>query len=379
MSTKPDVGHVPLVDHHCHGLVTGQPDRAGFEDLITESSWAGPRGTTFFDTQLGFAVRRWCAPLLDLEPHCDPEDYLARRADLGVPEVDRRLMQAAGIDTFLIETGYRGDDILTPSQMSALTGRTVKTVVRLERVAETLAETGTTPSSFGDDYAAALAIASAGAVGLKSIMAYRFGLDFDPARPEAQEVEAAAARWLSAIDASAGARLDDPILLRHVLWAGVDTGLPIQFHVGYGDPDVELHRCNPLHMTRWLHAVRALGTDVLLLHCYPYQREAGYLAHVFPHVYCDVGLAINYTGSRSGTVIAESLELTPFHKALFSSDAFGLAELYLLGARLFRRGLGRCLDTWIDDGDWTIADALRVAHLIGHGNAERVYGLGSHD
>ena len=77
----------------------------------------------------------------------------------------------------------------------------------------------------------------------------------------------------------------------------------------------------------------------MLLHCYPYHREAGYLAHCFEHVYADVGLAINYTGAQATQVIAESLELAPFHKALFSSDAWGAAELYSLGSILFRDGL----------------------------------------
>ena len=34
--------------------------------------------------------------------------------------------------------------------------------------------------------------------------------------------------------------------------------------------------------------------------------------------------------------------MVPFGKLLFSTDAYGLAELYLLGARLFRRRSGRC-------------------------------------
>lgn len=376
MSTEPLLADIPLVDHHCHGIVSQPLDRLGFEDLITESSWPSPPGTSFFDSQLGFAVRRWGAPVLDLPEHASSDDYLRRRVELGPDEVNRRLMTAAGIDRFLIETGYRGDDILTPQQMGTVTGRPAHTVVRLERVAEQVAESGTTPAAFTDDYAQALAQATAGAVGLKSIVAYRYGLDFAHERPTPADVAAAASRWLATGPELGTPRLTDPVLLRHVIWAGVDTGLPIQFHVGYGDADVELARCNPLHMMRWLHAVRPLGTDVLLLHCYPYHREAGYLAQVFPHVYCDVGLAVNYTGSRSGAVIAESLELTPFHKSLFSSDAFGLPELYLVAVRLFRRGLARCLDAWLADGDLSHDDAERVAHLISHGNAERVYRLG---
>jgi uncharacterized protein len=375
MSVEQLLEELPLVDHHCHGVVRGDLDRAGLENLLTESDWPAPPGTTVFDTQLGFAVRRFCAPLLDLEPHSSPEDYLDRRTELGVAEVNRRLLAATGIAEYLVETGYRGVDILTPAEMAAVTGRPVHTVVRLEAVAEQVARHGSRPATFATDYEAALAKATVDAVGLKSIMAYRFGLDFDPQRPTPGEVVDAAARWLHRCEQAGRVRLDEPTLLRHVLWAGVDRRLPIQFHVGYGDADIELHRCNPLHLTRWLRAVQRLGVDVLLLHNYPYQREAGYLAHVYPHVYCDVGLAVSYTGSRSAEVIAESLELTPFHKALFSTDAFGLPELYLVGAVLFRRGLARALDAWVADGDWAQADAERVTRAVGYGNARRVYSL----
>ena len=72
---------------------------------------------------------------------------------------------------------------------------------------------------------------------------------------------------------------------------------------------------------------------LLLLHCYPFHRHAGYLAQVYPHVYFDVGLGVSYTGARGVAVVAESLELAPFAKILFSSDAWGPAELHHLGAR----------------------------------------------
>jgi predicted TIM-barrel fold metal-dependent hydrolase len=113
----------------------------------------------------------------------------------------------------------------------------------------------------------------------------------------------------------------------------------------------------------------------MLLHCYPYHRQAGYLAHVFPHVYMDVGEALNHVGARSAAVLAEALELTPFHKMLYSSDAFGLPELHFLGAAGFRRDLARVTGAFVADGAWSSADAERVGHLIGTANAHRVYRL----
>jgi predicted TIM-barrel fold metal-dependent hydrolase len=74
--------------------------------------------------------------------------------------------------------------------------------------------------------------------------------------------------------------------------------------------------------------------------------------------------------------VAESLEVAPFGKVLFSSDAFGPPELHHLGALLWRRAMASVLGEWVTDGDWSQADAVRVAEMVGGGNARRVYGLG---
>ena len=62
------VGALALVDHHAHPALGSSLPRAVFEKLITESDRPAPAGTTQFDSQLGFAIRRWCAPVLGLEP-----------------------------------------------------------------------------------------------------------------------------------------------------------------------------------------------------------------------------------------------------------------------------------------------------------------------
>jgi len=163
------------------------------------------------------------------------------------------------------------------------------------------------------------------------------------------------------------------VLHRFLIWCGADLGLPIQFHVGYGDRDVDLQRGNPLLLTDLLRALEPTGTPVMLLHNYPYHREAGYLAQVFPHVYVDAGLATHNLGHRATALITETLELCPFGKFLYSSDGFGLPELHYLGAVLFRRGLSDFLRAGLGDGAWTADDAERIARMAGAGNARRVY------
>jgi hypothetical protein len=75
-------------------------------------------------------------------------------------------------------------------------------------------------------------------------------------------------------------------------------------------------------------------------------------------------------------VLAEFLELAPFGKLLFSTDAYGLPELYVVGAELFRDAVRRVLGGWVADGAWSAADAGRVAAMLAADNARRVYGLG---
>jgi predicted TIM-barrel fold metal-dependent hydrolase len=364
-----------LIDHHVHGVVTGELGEAGMAELLSESLWPPAAGTSAFDTQLFFAIRRWCAPVLDLQPSAPAASYLARRAELGGEEVNRRLLRAAGVRAWLVDTGYRSAAVASPEELAAASGTTAHEVVRLEAVAERVAAGGTSAAGFGAAFSAALTAATAEAVGLKSIAAYRFGLGFEPARPSAAEVRAAAGGWLRALEADPATRLDDPVLLRFLIWTGVDTGLPLQFHVGFGDPDVRLHRSDPSLLHDFLLASRPAGTPIMLLHCYPHHRQAGYLANVFPHVYMDVGAAITHLGARSATLLAEALELTPFHKMLYSSDAFGLPELHYLGALHFRRDLASITDGFVADGAWSAADAQRVAQLIGSANARRVYRL----
>lgn len=364
------VAALPLVDHHVHGALRAAVDRPTFESMITEAP-VPPTVGTQFDSQLGFAIRRWCAPLLDLPPHAPADDYFDQRTRLGEDEVNRRMLGAAGTATYLLDTGFLGDAILDPAEHAAASGAATHEVVRLETLAEELLAADPT-GDFVSTYPERLAAATTEAVGVKSILAYRFGFDIPAERPETTAVRRAVDRTRPG---DGPPSVQDPVLLRHLLWCAVDRGLPIQFHCGYGDPDLDLHRANPLLLTDWLRAVQPTGVPVLLLHNYPYHRAAGYLAQVFENVYFDVGLGINHTGVQSRQLIAESLEVGPFHKQLYSSDAWGPAELHYLGAHLWRRGVTDVVGGWVTDGDWAEADARRVLALIGHANAERVYSL----
>jgi hypothetical protein len=387
----PFVAAQPLVDHHCHGLLRSGGDLAG---LLNEADGAAVAAGTPFDSLAGLALRRWCAPLLGLPPHASVEPYQERRAALGSAEVSQRFLGASGLAALCVDTGYTRADLASPGETASLAGAAAFEVVRLEQVAESLARSGVRAADFPDAYRRALServsTPSFGirVVGFKSIAAYRVGLELDGRRPGDDEVAAAASRWLGGAGAGGGhgapggadadmapPRLADEVLHRFFVWCGADLGLPVQFHVGYGDRDIDLHRCNPLLLTGLLRALEPTGVPVMLLHNYPYHREAGYLAQVFPLVYADLGLATHNVGARATALLGEALELVPLRKFLFSSDAFGLPELYYLGTLLFRRALSAFLSSLVDGDDMSYADAERITRLIGAENARRAYRL----
>ncbi|MBV9206315.1 MAG: amidohydrolase family protein [Actinobacteria bacterium] len=373
------VAEQPLVDHHCHGVLRRDADQATLESMLNEgASWPGG---SVFDSQAGLAFRRLCPPVLGLPPHAEVAEYVARRAELGVAEVSKRFLGLAGLSALCVDTGFVPEPLTSPAELGDLAGAAAHEIVRLEQVAEDVAGAGAGAAGFADAVRSALERRTTSAVGVKSIAAYRTGLDLAADRPSDFEVTAAADRWLaslgSAVHRSGPPRLADETLQRFLIWCGVDLGLPVQFHVGYGDSDVDLHRCNPLLLTPLLRALEPAGIPVMLLHNYPYHREAGYLAQVFPHVYVDAGLATHNLGGRAPALLAEALELTPFGKFLYSSDAFGLPELHYLGAALFRRALSAFFRTGLEEDLYTERTAVRVTSMLCAGNARRVYRLDS--
>ncbi|MFJ8000632.1 amidohydrolase [Streptomyces sp. NPDC096310] len=371
-----------LVDQYGHGVLTTELGLGTFEARLGGTVPAAP-GTTFFDTQTGVAVRRWCPPLLGLEPHCTPARYLARRRELGSLEVSRRLLRATGISTYLVDTGGAGspgtagasDELAGAAETAAMGAARSRETVRLELLAVRAAATADGVGAFLAGLAEAVHTAAASAVALSAAATTRPGLALDPEPPGPGEVRGAAGRWLAArgsvsgspvgpVGGPVGGPLLDPVLLRHLHWTAVGTGLPLHLETGGGTDAYGLAA-----------ATAGIGGPLVLRDTYPYHRDAARLTGLFPQVHADLGSVLSRTGAGAAMVLAEMLESAPFGKLLFSTAARGLPELHLVGARVFRAALERVLGGWVRDGAWSVADARRVAGLIAAGNARRVHAL----
>jgi predicted TIM-barrel fold metal-dependent hydrolase len=182
-----------------------------------------------------------------------------------------------------------------------------------------------------------------GFAALKTIAAYRGGLDLSRLGADVRD------GLLAALEANAA----DP--------------LPVQVHCGFGDADLSLPLARPGLLKPLIE--RFATTPFVLLHCYPFVREAGWLAHVYGNVFFDLSLTIPHV-ARPATALREALELAPVSKLLYASDAARTPELYYLAAAWWRDALAEVLPELSGD------DAEADARAILCDNARALYGLG---
>ena len=370
---------IPLIDHHCHGVTAEDLDWPAFQRLISESCRPPPEGTTEFQKPVGLAIRRFCAPVLGMPKGVSGQDYVAGRQALGTAEVNRRFLRGCGLSGLVIDTGHRAGMILDVPGMERVAAVPAFEVVRIEALAEEIARSGVAADDFAATFDRSLRERAKAAVGLKTIVAYRTTFVIDYARPTAAEVAQAAGRWMTAAAVSGVWRLADATVIRHLLWSAGEVcrerRFPLQVHVGVGDADIVMHACDPTHFTPFIAAMDDWDVPVTLLHSFPFLRECGWLSEVFRNVYYDVGFTLNFAAPQAEAILAEALEMGKFSKMLYSSDAFGLPELFWLGAFQFRRSMARVLDRWIADDFCDAADADEIVSLIADGNARRIYPL----
>jgi uncharacterized protein len=290
----------------------------------------------------------------------------------------RRLLDDAGVAAWLVDTGF-GDDILDLSALGEAAGRPVRPIVRLETVAEqVLGEGGSaarSPGGFADEVERRLAQAlDRGAVAVKSVAAYRGGLRLaDPGPAERRRAFAELDRGRQA------ARFDDPVLepflVRRAAELAAARQVPLQFHTGFGDEDVDLPLADPSLLGPLLRDPRTRDCPVVLLHCYPFVGQAAYLAGTYPQVWMDLSLALPLAEPAAAGLVREALGLCPTGKLLAASDGHSYPEMHWWGATVWRRALERVLGEEVEAGGLDKAAAGDLAARVLAGNAAGLYRL----
>ncbi|HEX5439892.1 MAG TPA: amidohydrolase family protein, partial [Ktedonobacterales bacterium] len=292
----------------------------------------------------------------------------------------RTFLQAGNVETLLIDRGYPAAALLLPdADVANLAGCQVGAFLRLENLMqELIAEHDSLDGAIEALRAALADVRAQGYVGLKSIAAYRTGLDirwWDRSEAEASFAQARQEAFQGHLRLQHKPLLDK---LLHVAFAeAARQELPVQFHTGYGDTDADMLLANPLHLRAMLEHRPYRGMRVVLLHeCYPYTRQGGYLAAVYEHVYLDLSYGIPFLSY--GEMLAftrAALGVAPTSKLLYSSDAVGIPELHWMSARDGRRILSRALGESVTYGELSLTEAESAATAILHDNAVRLYQL----
>jgi predicted TIM-barrel fold metal-dependent hydrolase len=372
-----ELAAIPILDHHCHTIRRpGAPlDAGAFRRCFSESS--DPSMTPHIGRSVFYMrMLRDVAALLG----CPATEgaLLAARAAAPPEQYARRLFDAGGFRALLVDTGFGAVGGYDTAALSALAGLPAAPILRLETLIEDLIVASATFRQVEERLRAEVRAArSRGVVALKSIAAYRGGLHVAPRAFD--EAAAAFAPLKEAARRDGRVRLADRAVLDYLLRAALEEAgaaeLPAQFHVALGDADADLRSANPLHLRALLADAAFRRVPFVLLHCYPYVREAGYLASLYANVFVDVSLAVPLTAHGSAAAFLEALELAPISKLLFATDAHSLPELFFAGALHGRRALARALGRLVAEDYLTPAQADDAAQAILWRNAAGLYQL----
>lgn len=370
-----NLDHISLLDHHAHSVWPEAAwQTAPFAAYFTEAydpqvlHEHTPHGVFFLRSVRDLAAFYGCEATRDA--------VLSARAGKPYLELSRRLIAAANIREVLIDDGFLKRELMSVEECGAAFPWTVRRILRLETELAGLVPQYENAGTLLDAFEALLRREAPNLAALKSVIAYRTGLDIR--RWSKVEVEAAYTAIRRDLSPGDLPRISSqPLLdmaLRVALRVACETRLPVQFHTGYGDPDLDLRLADPLLLRSLFTDPDLRGLQVVTLHCYPYTREAGYLASVYPGAYLDLGLTIPFTSQHAmRTHVQEALHLAPLSKLLFSTDASRTAELYYLGALWGRRMIGQVLEDCVSVGDLTAAEAEDGAVRLLQGNAGRLY------
>ena len=379
--TPVDTSHIQLVDNHCHALyrTQGPMDIPAWRRLFTESRDAGMRSKHVATTLFYHRLIREMAMFFGCE--LTEEAVLAARQQYDEDSLIRKFLQDAHFEVLLLDKGYPPpESTLSDAATSDLAGCRVAPMLRVENLMQRLIAEHNTLSVVVEALRAELNdMQGQGYVALKSVVAYRTGLDIRTWNND--DVEAAFVVARREVQERGTVRLaHKPLLdtLLHVVFVeAARQELPIQFHIGYGDTDADLLLANPLYLRAVLEERKYRTMPVVLLHeCYPYTRQGAYLATVYENVYLDLSYGIPFLGYHEMVEFTRAaFDVAPFSKLLYSSDGVGVPELYWSSALNGRRIVGQVLGECVTNGDLGVTEAEAAGVAVLRDNAMRLYRL----
>jgi predicted TIM-barrel fold metal-dependent hydrolase len=316
------------------------------------------------------ALRVRLAALLD----CAADDVEGVRDTVAAadwPGYVRRLFRDAGVDGMLLDGGMHPVSQNGLADYARLADTPMYSLLRLESVIDPLLSAGADADHIVAEVARFVADgAAAGAVGVKTVLAYRTGLAVDPDVDEEQARRSV--QESGPLPRRAKALRD--LIMRRTLAQCADLGLPMQVHTGFGDSELRLADANPILLDDVLRTPEGEAAPVVLIHAgYPWHEQIAYLAALRSRVWVEFSLVNLFSPATTADRLLRVIDLAPVDRVLFGSDGHGSPETHWFALHVLRdawtevraRLAGVARQRWLDD----------TAALLFAGNAVEVYGL----
>jgi uncharacterized protein len=366
-----------VIDDHVHPFpLAFEPlDLAGFTLDVAVGEEAERRRLTIEPTRLVTEMLR-----VRLARHlgCEPGDVVATRDHVARGDWTgyvRGLFADSGTTGMLMDAGWQGLPPGGAEGYAEASAVPVWELARIEPVVDRLLGEGRGANEvIGAVDAFMEAAVHDGAVGFKTVLAYRTGLavDVDATLGKAER-ELAADRDAGVPVRRSGKALRD-LLFLHVLGRCADSDRPLQVHTGFGDSEIRLAESDPLLLEEALRTPAGSSASVVLIHgSFPWHEQAAYLASVRPRVWTEFSLCNLFSPATTADRLLRVLDIAPAGRITLGSDGHGLPESHWFGTVVLRdawqtvraRLAGTVSGAWLDDAQDRLFER----------NARELYGL----
>ena len=384
----------PIIDNHCHPF-SPVKSQMNLSDLCM-SLHMGPRA---IETATEDQKREWerqyassppaVVPRLILElgklyrgeewalSHLPEEakEILEERYERAqnYAEYVKLLFDDILLRTMIVDTGFPQPPIDLPTFTDEMNCR-VLYIFRSESLTDRLLKRKEPFPDFLASWESAIdeALTDSNCLGVKSIIAYRTGLDVRKTSKKEAAISYEAYRRNGMANLKP---LLDYLFIR-AMEKTIQFDKVFQVHTGMGDVDIIGEKAHPIFILELLKEPPFSKAKVILVHGgFPWVSEAASMVLLLPNVYMDLSVTCSLFPLRTSLRLLEALEQAPPRKILHGSDGFAIPEIMWLGGKLCKQSLEEVFSKLFEEQKISKLEGQEISKMILHKNAELLYGL----
>ncbi|MDF1592286.1 MAG: amidohydrolase family protein [Desulfobacterales bacterium] len=380
---------LPFIDHHCHPYdpkkATLEPEFLareffhGMGDIPDPKAakarmWGATDALRFHFPFMGVVQTLICqlSKVLDCPAELEAVGQARNRiSSKSFADYIKLLYKDAGIVRTVLDTGLPINDPLL-ELMPGKKLRLFQFEPPLDKFLKTVESYGELLGNFQESLENS--IKKDGFIGVKVHLAEKVSFDVLPV----WEKEAAAVfPKAKAGDAAAYKKIYTAVFTA-ILLQCQELDVPVHLHSGFtgGTWNGPIHNADPFLLAPFLKHTEFLKTKIVLLHAgFPWTKQAGQMAHGFPHVWVDMGQMTPWASLRIAECYRDVMAWAPLSKIVVGSGGHGTPEIAWLSAKTAKIALAEVLGDAVRLGLIEKKDAEMAGRMILHDNAARLYGL----